>query len=108
MWRRPAVFTLILAMPVILPPPARAQAVEPGLSPAGDVAPTLRSAHADLKVSATTAEPPASAKKPINQVQVFDLLASQVPSHRVTLLVQERGIDFAPTSGSASTDCVPV
>ena len=40
---------------------------------------------------------PASAKKPLNQVQVFALLAGQVPSHRVTMLVQERGIDFEPT-----------
>jgi hypothetical protein len=40
---------------------------------------------------------PASAKKPLNQVQVFALLAGQVPSHRVTMLVQERGIDFVPT-----------
>ncbi|MGA2985630.1 MAG: tetratricopeptide repeat protein [Terriglobia bacterium] len=62
------------------------------------VAPTFRSAHADLKVSATTAPPePASAKKLLNQVQVFALLAGQVPSHRVTMLVQERGIDFEPT-----------
>ena len=40
---------------------------------------------------------PASAKKPINQVQVFALLVGQVSSHRVTMLVQERGIDFEPT-----------
>src|SRR5208337_4546580 len=40
---------------------------------------------------------PASAKKPLNQVQVFALLVGQVPSHRVTMLVQERGIDFDPT-----------
>jgi tetratricopeptide (TPR) repeat protein len=40
---------------------------------------------------------PASAKKPLNQVQVFALLAGQVPSHRVAMLVQERGIDFEPT-----------
>jgi hypothetical protein len=73
-------------------------AVAPGLSPPGNVAPTLRSAHADLKVSATTASPePASAKKPLNQVQVFALLASQVTSHRVAMLVQERGIDFELT-----------
>jgi tetratricopeptide (TPR) repeat protein len=73
-------------------------AVAPGLSPAGNVAPTLRSARADLKVSATTAaSEPASAKKPLNQVQVFALLVGQVPSHRVTMLVQERGIDFEPT-----------
>jgi tetratricopeptide (TPR) repeat protein len=40
---------------------------------------------------------PASAKKPLNQVQVFALLVGQVPSHRVAMLVQERGIDFEPT-----------
>jgi len=40
---------------------------------------------------------PASAKKPLNQVQVFALLVGQVQSHRVTMLVQERGIDFEPT-----------
>jgi len=39
---------------------------------------------------------PASVKKPLNQVQVFALLAGGVPSHRVTMLVQERGIDFEP------------
>ena len=38
-----------------------------------------------------------SAKKPMNQVQVFALLAGGVPSHRVTMLVEERGIDFEPT-----------
>jgi tetratricopeptide (TPR) repeat protein len=45
------------------------------------------------------AKPPeaASAKKPLNQVQVFALLVGQVPSHRVTVLVEERGIDFEPT-----------
>ena len=92
-------------------------AVARGLSPPGIVAPTLRSAHADvaaslprhggvkpplrpadLKVSATTAaSEPASAKKPLNQIQVFALLVGQVPSHRVTMLVQERGIDFDAT-----------
>jgi tetratricopeptide (TPR) repeat protein len=42
---------------------------------------------------------PASAKKALNQVQIFALLVGQVqvPSHRVTMLVQERGIDFEPT-----------
>jgi len=87
-------------------------AVAPGLSPAGNVAPNLSSARnvapnlssarAELKFSATTASTtaspePASAKKPLNQVQVFALLVGQVPSHRVTMLVQERGIDFEPT-----------
>jgi hypothetical protein len=60
----------------------------PGLSPARNVAPTLRSApavrtpplqSADLKVSATTAtSEPARARKPIDQVQVFALLVGQV------------------------------
>src|SRR5208283_4454306 len=60
--------------------------IAPGLSPARNVAPSLRSAHADLKVSATTAaSEPASAKKPINQVQVFALLVGQVSSHRVSM-----------------------
>jgi tetratricopeptide (TPR) repeat protein len=36
-------------------------------------------------------------KKPLNQIQVFALLAGGVPSHRVTMLVHERGIDFEPT-----------
>ena len=46
--------------------------------------------------AAKPSEPP-SAKKPLNQVQVFALLVGQVSSHRVTMLVEERGIDFEPT-----------
>ncbi len=61
------------------------------------VAPGLSPAHAALKGGSTTAGPPASAKKPLNQVQVITLLAGQVPSHRVSMLVQECGIDFEPT-----------
>jgi len=61
------------------------------------VAPGLSPAYAALKGGSTTAGPPESAKKPLNQVQVFALLAGGVPSHRVTMLVQERGIDFEPT-----------
>jgi hypothetical protein len=61
------------------------------------VAPGLSPAHAALKGGSTTTGPPASAKKPINQVQVFALLVGQVPSHRVSILVQERGVDFEPT-----------
>jgi hypothetical protein len=77
-------------------------AVTPGLSPARNVAPTFRSAHADLKVSATTAtSEPASAKKPLNQVQVFAFLTGQVVSHRVAMLVQQRDIDFEPTDDAA-------
>jgi hypothetical protein len=66
---------------------ALSAAVGPGSGPA----------HAALKGGTTTTGPPASTKKPINQVQVFALLAGRVPSHRVTLLVQKRGIDFEPT-----------
>jgi hypothetical protein len=50
------------------------------------------------EVRAAMPPDPASAEKPINQVQVFALLAGQVPSHRVTMLVQERGVDFEPTN----------
>jgi len=39
---------------------------------------------------------PAIAKKPLNQVQVFALLVGQVPSHRVSMLAKERGINFEP------------
>ena len=38
-----------------------------------------------------------AAKKPLNQVQVFALLTGGVPSHRVAMLIDERGIDFPPT-----------
>jgi len=48
---------------------------------------------------------PASAKKPLNQVQVFALLATQVPSHRVAILVKERGIghEKSPRTGLTVT-----
>ncbi|MGA3323086.1 MAG: tetratricopeptide repeat protein [Terriglobia bacterium] len=39
----------------------------------------------------------ASARKPVNPVQVFSLLAAQVPSRRVAMLIEERGIDFEPS-----------
>ncbi len=42
---------------------------------------------------------PANAKKPLDQVQVILLLAGQVPSHRVSTLVRERGIDFDVKDG---------
>jgi hypothetical protein len=45
------------------------------------VARGLSPAHAALKGGSTTSGPPASAKKPLNQVQVFALLAGQVSSH---------------------------
>jgi hypothetical protein len=70
-------------------------------APSEDLCQTLKAAGASeafLKALRAAKPPePASAKKPINQVQVFALLVGQVPSHRVTMLVQERGIDFEPT-----------
>lgn len=51
-------------------------------------------------LKAPGAAPPteaASVKPPLNQVQVIALLAGGIPSHRVTLLVEERGVDFEPT-----------
>jgi len=79
---------------------AALRAVAPGLSPAhcsGGV-PTAgrRSETAATKAASSEAASP-DAQKAINQIQVFALLAGQVPSHRVGMLVQERGIDFDPT-----------
>jgi hypothetical protein len=50
-----------------------------------------------------TAKPtqPAGVKKPINQVQVFALLAGQVSSHRVVMLAKERGIEPEKSPWSA-------
>jgi hypothetical protein len=70
-------------------------------APSEDFIQTLKAAGASeafLKALRAAKPPePTTAKKPINQVQVFALLVGQVPSHRVTMLVQERGIDFEPT-----------
>src|SRR5208282_529257 len=70
-------------------------------APSEDFIQTLKAAGAtEAFLSALrAAKPPepASAKKPLNQVQVFALLVGQVPNHRVAMLVQERGIDFEPT-----------
>jgi len=70
-------------------------------APSEDFCQTLKAAGASgaFLAALRAAQPPmpASARKPINQVQVFALLAGQVPSHRVTMLVEERGIDFEPT-----------
>ena len=48
------------------------------------------------------AKPPesASAKKPLDQVQIILLLAGQVPSHRVAMLVQGLSFDDEPTVNS--------
>jgi hypothetical protein len=48
-----------------------------------------------LAIGLAFALPAWAQQKPLtqDQVQVFALLVGQVPSHRVTMLVQERGID---------------
>jgi|SRR5271157_3788276 len=70
-------------------------------APAGDFMQSLQAAGASEAclnaLRAAKPPEPARAKKPINQVQVFALPAGQVSSHRVTMLVQERGIDLEPT-----------
>jgi hypothetical protein len=74
-------------------------------APAEDFLQSLRAAGASeafrKALRAAKAPEPASAKKPLNQVQVFALLAGQVASHRVAMLVNERGIEHekSPQSG---------
>ena len=58
--------------------------------------------EAFLKALRAAKQPePASAKKPLNQVQVFALLAAQVPSHRVAMLANEHSVghEEGPRSG---------
>jgi hypothetical protein len=117
MLRRPFVTILILAIPMIMTLPVRAQQkpftqeqvskmVQAGLgddsgaklieqrgidfAPAEDFIQTLKTAGASEAflnaLRASKPPEPASAKKPINQVQVFALLAAQVPSHRAVTL----------------------
>ena len=66
-------------------------------APAEDFIESLKAAGASvafLKALRAAKPPePANAKKPLNQVQVFALLAGQVTSHRVAMLVKERGIE---------------
>jgi hypothetical protein len=51
----------------------------------------LRASEAFLKALRAAKPPePASAKKPLGHIQVFALLAGQVPSHRVFLVVDLR------------------
>jgi formylglycine-generating enzyme required for sulfatase activity len=47
--------------------------------------------------TAGLAGPPQSAKKPLSQQQVMELITGSVPSPRVAELIQENGIDFEPT-----------
>jgi tetratricopeptide (TPR) repeat protein len=69
-------------------------------APLEDFLQSLKAAGASeafLKALRAAKQPePASMKKPLNQVQVFALLAGQVTSPRVAMLVRERGIDFEP------------
>ena len=70
-------------------------------APAEDFIQTLKAAGASEAflnaLRAAKPPEPASAKRPLNQVEVITLLAGQIVSHRVAMLVQERGIDFEPT-----------
>ena len=70
-------------------------------APAEDFMQSLKAAGASeafLEALRAAKRPePAAAKKPLTPVQVFALLAGGVPSQRVTMLVQERGIEFEPT-----------
>ncbi len=71
-------------------------------APAEDFLQSLKAAGASevfLKALRAAKHPPQAdeaAKKPLDQVQVILLLAGQVPSHRVAMLVRERGVNFEP------------
>jgi len=73
-------------------------------APGGDFLQSLKTAGAsDAFIEALRkAERPrplrGTATKPLNQVQIFALLTGGVPSHRVAMLIDERGIDFSPTN----------
>jgi Flp pilus assembly protein TadD len=49
------------------------------------------------------AQAPPGQKKPLDQIQVLSLLAGGVPSQRVAMLVNERGISFEPTEDYLTT-----
>ena len=49
------------------------------------------------------AQAPPAQKKPLDQIQVLALLAGEVPSARVALLVNERGISFEPNEDYLTT-----
>jgi hypothetical protein len=87
MWRRPFLTILILVIPMILTLPVTAQH--------RFVAPTLRSAGADLKVSATTAI--SSPAKPFTQEQVVSMVRDGFGDDSGAKLIEQRGIDFAPS-----------
>jgi len=69
-------------------------------APAADFLQTLKAAGASeafLKALGAAKPLESAARMPLNQVQVIALLGGGVPSHRVTMLVEERGVDFEPT-----------
>jgi hypothetical protein len=76
--------------------------------PAEDFLQNLKAAGASeafLKSLRAAKRPEAAgAKKPLDQVQVFALLAGQVRSHRVAMLVNERGIEHEKSHGDYGTD----
>jgi Flp pilus assembly protein TadD len=49
------------------------------------------------------AQAPPAQKKPLDQIQVLALLAGGVPSPRVAMLVNERGINFEPNEDYLTT-----
>jgi tetratricopeptide (TPR) repeat protein len=73
-------------------------------APTEDFLQSLKSAGASeaFLQALRAAKPPApeanAATQPLTQVQVLSLVAGEVPNHRVAMLVQDRGIDFDPTS----------
>ena len=93
MRRRPVVTILMLIIAMILTLPMRAQQ-EP-VAPTG-TGPGMvgRSAHADLKVSATTAT--STSAKPFTQDQVQGLVRAGLGDDSGAKLIEQRGIDFAP------------
>lgn len=68
--------------------------------PTDDFIESLKDAGADddfiqaLQAASRSSKP--AVKKPLTQVQILALLTGAVPSHRVSMLVQDRGIDFVP------------
>ncbi len=90
---RPRLFLLILVIPMILTLPLRAHQKI--------VAPTFRSACADLKVSATTAI--SSPAKPFTQEQVSNIVRDGFGDESGAKLIEQRGIDFAPAEDFIQT-----
>lgn len=68
-------------------------------APSDDFIQALKTAGASdaFLAALRNAKPVDNSKKPLNQEQIFALLVGRVPSQRVSILVQDRGIDFDPT-----------